>query len=196
MLAPNQIFTLLDPYIQKIRDCMTKAVQHYQEKLSNESKDLDQRTISNYIRCQIVKNLNEEFMNDSEIKIREKRGMIVLTISTTPVILLRFKKFNSKNQIACSKTQQAMAYAGQELSLFPEYMETINLNAGYKWLDDIHNKIDCLIGFPSGLRNHSWVEIIPENSNINRAITETPTTIIKNKPKLITEEVKVDEKVG
>jgi hypothetical protein len=197
MLHPEKIFELIAPYSQRIRGCITKAVQHYQVKLSEESAIIDQRCISSYIRCHIIANLEEEFKNEPGVYIEKKqrmRGMVVLVILKEPIILLRFKKFNHKNEIACAKTQQSLKFSYQQLTLFPEYCETLNLNAGYKWLNDLHTQIDCLIGLPNGLRKHSWVEPIP-GKNTDEIISETPTTKTKNEPKLIKETIN-NEKIG
>ncbi len=186
-----------DRYKFKIQSSIVNAVKHYQEKLSDESLFLSSLAKSIYIRDFILKNITESFKNEASVEIKRKRGMILLTIKTTPAIMIKFKKFNKYNRIASARTMQALAFSNQSQGeLFPDYSETIHLHAGYKW-DESYTQIDCLIGMPDSLTGHSWITLIPASGDVKK-IVETTNEEIVSKPnvKLKRKEEDVNEKVG
>lgn len=129
-------------YRYKIQSSIINAVQHYQRRLSDESPFLSPLTKSSYIRDFILKNISESFQNEALVEIKKKRGMILLTIKTNPIILLKFKKFNKYYRVASARTIQALAYSNQEQGeLFPEYSQTVHLHAGYRW-DESYTQVD------------------------------------------------------
>jgi hypothetical protein len=156
MITEMQVLANLDGYNNKIQKCIQNAVQHYQEKLSDEAAIISQSTKANYIRDLIVENAQKTFYGDPNVSVIRQRGMIVFVFSTDPHIILKFKKFNKRNRVAYSRTMQAFAFLNQEEELFPSYQKQVHLHAGYKW-NETGTTIECLIGYPNGEGKHAWI---------------------------------------
>jgi len=186
MVNQEKILEDLKSYSDKIQSCIVKAVQHFQEKLADESAIITQSTKANYIRDFIVENAKKLFWNDPNVSIHRKRGMIVFRFNTSPHLFLKFKKFNKYNRVAYSRTAQALAFTSQD-ELFPEYSNAINLHAGYKW-DEMNTKIECLIGLPDGNGRHQWIAYLgntPNQTVIENIDTALPEPKVKVKIKQI-----------
>lgn len=183
-----EILTKIELYKVKIRTCITRGVEHYQDKLADESAFISPLTKASYIRDFILDNVKKEFFGDPLIDIKNKRGMITLVFKTEPYIVLKFKKFDKYNRVSPTRTMQSFSFANQ-INLFPEYGTTVNLNAGYKW-NETGTEIDCLIGLPNNERRHAWTVIIPDRGEAkellnDQTLIEPIKPIIKLKVKQI-----------
>lgn len=185
MITETNVLTNLQGYSSKIQKCIQDAVQHFQEKLSDEAAIISQSTKASYIRDFIVENAQKYFYNDSNVTIGRKRGMIVFIFNTIPYIILKFKKFNKYNRVAYSRTSQALAFTCQE-ELFPAYENPVHLHAGYKW-NETGTRIECLIGYPNGEGKHAWIAELTDRVSTPIIHTiepnvEAPKVRVKIKP--------------
>lgn len=156
-----ELLDKIESYHQKIRNCISKAVEHYQERLAEESAFISPLTKASYIRDFIIENVKKVFFDDASVLIINKHGMITLVFKTEPIIVLKFKKFDKYNRVSSTRTVQSYDYSNQ-LVLFPELGTTTNLIAGYKW-NETGTEIECLIALPKDEKRHAWTVNIPNS---------------------------------
>lgn len=181
--SEKEIRDVLRKQIPIIQDCVLNAVRHYQEKLGGEAGIISKTTIANYIRDFMIEFARQQFSGNKNIIIKKRRGIVVFAfkIKSYPTILLKFKKFNKYNIVSIPNTLSAMAYATQG-DLFPDYQQTVNLFAGYKW-NDTATQIDCLISYPNGDKSRAWVAYVSNNADVAPVI-EIPEEERPAKPRV------------
>ena len=164
--SEERLIAELGDDLPRIKRCILLGVQHYQEKLADESAIISGNTRSNYIRDFIVFYAKREFGNDSSVKIVERKRMLTfIFIKSEARIILKFKKFDKYNRTSYSHTLQAIAFSTQG-DLFPEYSrDRVNVHAGYKW-NETATEIECMIGLPNAIRGHAWCMLIPNMGEI------------------------------
>jgi hypothetical protein len=116
---------VLNPYMDRIRETMYRAVDEYKEKYLMYGHELKNRSKSSIIHDYVERHIRKEF---GESMVGTLRGMFYLNINDK--ICLRFKKINSNLKSSNIRTQQTTLFDSQQT--IPGIVPTaLFVNAGY-----------------------------------------------------------------
>jgi hypothetical protein len=162
-LNHKEAVELLEPYLQRIYECISSAVQEFLQKHIG-SGPFGRTTHAGMIRDLIVARAKKTLGDDPEVRFLAIRGQLLFIIRNR--VRLRFKKLDSRLRSRNVMTDQARSFLRQEQGSLPGLEDPgVNLQAGYRWTNDARTAFDVHVTCPSDVDSLQWylkVEPLPE----------------------------------
>jgi len=156
--AKNDLSGLFD----RIWRCIDGAIHDWQERITAGDKAvLKKRSRASFINDWMCHRAKEEFKDEPNMRIVEKRGYLRLIIGG--IYQVRLKKLDKKMRPSHIPTQTVMAFMRQLQATLPNMPESVtNLYAGYQWNATETAQKGVYIVCPNGLYHNEWVLEISE----------------------------------
>jgi hypothetical protein len=167
--------------IGSLKDDMANSVRlafaRYIERNAEDGVDLDSRTKAGILRDYAIAEFAKITSTNPRVRKHTSKNLKVFIVDGK--YMVRFKKLNRRLLSSNSRTIQALRFASQELTLFPNYSPITSLNLGYV-VNDSFTDLDVYLTCPSGLRSISWASPL-EFSEITGISVDIPKVDDKNK---------------
>lgn len=184
-MGREQCQLLLTPHLSVLELCFTEAWARWTKwlaTLEGAPTDLSPRTRANALHDFITTEAETRFAGQSKVRVKRKRGLLVITIDDR--IVIRFKKFRNKTlKVARNATQQTIAFDSQQLQLSNDIVQPMtHLVVGYL-LDSLDSGIATVAVTCSVDGAHFWapIRLITDNavdtSGVHAINTNDPTAV-------------------
>lgn len=117
LITKEQAQPILEPHLEKIRRSITDAIDTYNTEYAHLRHRHSARTDANTCRDLIIDNIKREFDDVQGVRWSEKGGLFLLTIDG--LVVLKFKKFNTRLLSSNIPTRQTQLLLSQELPGMP-----------------------------------------------------------------------------
>lgn len=148
-----EILAILDPYLAKIRQCITQAWEDYKRECYSIRHKATARSRASNVHDNMVYHAKIIFSEMDGVRYFEKRNLFLLIIQD--ILCIRFKKLDENMISRNIPTQQTLSYLSQQFEI-PDLPIPKNLIAGYI-LNETQTEIDkCLVTLPVGTKHVRW----------------------------------------
>lgn len=157
-ITQEETTAILAPFFDKIRECITSAIEEYQSMDAEKRSKFKKRTRSSIINDFMVFNANKELSNMSGILFSNRRGQFNVFIEDK--FRLRFKKLDHRLRSSNIPTRSAQKFTNQVPEEMPGMPYPVtNIIAGYQWSDLQIGSQDAFMVCPDGKRNRWELKI-------------------------------------